>query len=55
MVQLLHDGRLSLQVLGDVGVVDLAKRRHLRCHLLVQDGLVGQVHVARPRVVGVSL
>ena len=57
VVQLLHDGRLPLQTLGDVGVVDLVKRRHLQSHLLLlqTDWLVDQVHIARPRVVGVSL
>ena len=39
-----HDGRLPLQVLGDIGVVDLVKRHHLWSHLLVQndDVVVGQ-------------
>ena len=38
VVQLLHEGRLPLQVVGDVGDVDHVKRRHLRSHLLAQDG-----------------
>ena len=57
VVQLLQDGRRPLQTRGDVGVVDLVKRRHLQSHLLLlqTDWLVDQVHIARPRVVGVSL
>ena len=47
MVQLGHDGRLPLQVLGDVGVVDLVKRHHLWSHLLVQNDVVGQEHVSK--------
>ena len=43
MVQLCHDGRLPLQVLGDVGVLDLVKCHHLQSHLLVQNDVVGQV------------
>ena len=39
-------GRLPLQVLGDVGVLDLVKCHHLQSHLLVQIDVVGQVHVA---------
>ena len=41
-----HDGRLPLQVLGDIGVVDLVKRHHLWSHLLVQNDVVvvGQEH-----------
>ena len=48
-VQLCHDGRLPLQVLGDVGVVDLVKRHHLWSHLLVQNDVVvvGQEHVSK--------
>ena len=46
MVQLPHDGRLPLQVLGDVGVLDLVKRHHLQSHLLVQNDVVGQDHFA---------
>ena len=37
VVQLRHDGRLPLQVLGDVGVLDLVKCHQLQRHLLVQD------------------
>ena len=40
MVQLPHDGRLPLQVLGDVGVLDLVKHHHLQSHLLVQNDVV---------------
>ena len=45
----LHDGRLPLQVLGDIGVVDLVKRHHLWSHLLVQNDVVvvGQEHVSK--------
>ena len=39
-------GRLPLQVLGDVGVLDLAKCHHLQSHLLVQYDVVGQDHFA---------
>ena len=46
MVQLGHDGRLPLQVLGDVGVLDLAKCPPLQSHLLVQYDVVGQDHFA---------
>ena len=46
MVQLCHDGRLPLQVLGDVGVLDLVKRYHLQSNLLVQNDVVGQVTFA---------
>ena len=42
-----HDGRLPLQVLGDVGVLDLVKRHHLQSHLLVQNDVVGQVTFAK--------
>ena len=42
-----HDGRLPLQVLGDIGVVDLVKRHHLWSHLLVQNDVVGQEHVSK--------
>ena len=58
VVQLGHDGRLPLQVLGDVGAVDLAQRHHLRCHLLVQDDSSARSTLPKdpfPRVVGVSL
>ena len=58
VVQLGHDGRLPLQVLGDVGAVDLAQRHHLRCHLLVQDDSSTRCTLPKdhfPRVVGVSL
>ena len=41
VVQLRHDGRLPLQVLGDVVVLDLVKCRHL------QSDVVGQVHVVK--------
>ena len=47
MVQLPHDGRLPLQVLGDVGVLDLVKRHHLQSYLLVQNDVVGQDHFAK--------
>ena len=47
MVQLRHDGSLPLQVLGDVGVLDLVKRHHLHSHLLVQNDVVGQDHFAK--------
>ena len=47
MVQLRHDGRLPLQVLGDVGILDLMKRHHLQSHLLVQNDVVGQDHFAK--------
>ena len=49
MLQLGHDGRLPLQVLGDVGVVDLVKRHHLWSHLLVQNDVVvvGQGHISK--------
>ena len=36
VAQLGHYGRLPLQVLGDEGVIDLPKRRHLRSQLLLQ-------------------
>ena len=42
-----HDGRLPLQVLGDVGILDLVKYHHLQSHLLVQDDVVGQLHIAK--------
>ena len=44
-----HDGRLPLQVLGDMGVVDLVKRHHLWSHLLVQNDVVVvvQEHVSK--------
>ena len=35
-----HDGRLPLQVLGDVGVVDVV----MQSYLFVQDDAVGQVY-----------
>ena len=49
VVQLGQDGRLPLQVLGDIGVVDLVKRHHLWSHLLVQNDVVvvGQEHVSK--------
>ena len=47
MVQLGHDGRLPLQVLGDVRVVDRVKRHHLWSHLIVQNDVVGQEHVSK--------
>ena len=49
MVQLGHDGRLPLQVLGDVGILDLVKYHHLQSHLLVQNDVVvvGQEHVSK--------
>ena len=47
MVHLRHDGRLPLQVLGDVGVLDLVKCHHLQGHLLVQNDVVSQVHIAK--------
>ena len=47
MVQLGHKGRLPLQVLGDVGVVDRVKRHHLWSHLLVQNDFVRQQHVSK--------
>ena len=53
-----RDGRLPLQVLGDVGVLDLVGRRHLQSHLLVQDGSSARSMLPKdpfPRVVGVSL
>ena len=40
-------GRLPLQVLGDVGVVDRVKRHHLWIHLLVQNDFVRQQHVSK--------
>ena len=36
------DGRLPLQVLGDLGLLDLVKCHHLQSHLLVQNDVVGQ-------------
>ena len=42
-----HDGRLPLQVLGDIGVVDLVKRHHLWSHLLVQNDVIRQGHVSK--------
>ena len=36
------DGRLPLQVLGDLGLLDLVKCHHLQSHLLVQNDGVGQ-------------
>ena len=47
MVQLGHDGRLPLQVLGDIGVIDLVKRHHLWSHLLVQNDVVGHEYVSK--------
>ena len=47
VVHLGHDGRLPLQVLGDVGVVDRVKRHHLWSHLLVQNDFVRQQHVSK--------
>ena len=58
VVQLLHDGRLPLQVVEDVGDVDHVKRHHLRSHLLAQDGSSARSTLPKdpfPRVVGVSL
>ena len=46
MVELRHDGRLPLQVLPGVGILDLADSDHLQGHLLVQDDVVGQDHLA---------
>ena len=40
------DGRLPLQVLGDLGLLDLVKCHHLQSHLLVQNDVVGQDHFA---------
>ena len=39
VVQLCHDGRLRLQVLGDVGVLDLVKFHHLQSHLPVHKDI----------------
>ena len=36
-----HDGRLPLQVLGDIGVVDFVKCSHLQNHWLAQDEVSG--------------
>ena len=47
MVHLRHDGRLPLQVLGDVRVEELVKRHHLWSHLLVHNDVVGQEHVSK--------
>ena len=47
VVQLLHDGRLPLQVLGDKGVLDLVWRHHLQSHSLVQNGVVGHVQIGK--------
>ena len=47
MVKLGHDGRLPLQVLGEVGVEDLVKRHHLWNRLLVHNDVVGQEHVSK--------
>ena len=47
MVQLGHDGRLPLQVLGDVRVVDRVKRHHLWSHLLVQNDVIRQGHISK--------
>ena len=49
VVQLRHDGSLPLQVLGDIGVVDLVKRHHLWSNLLVQNDVVvvSQGHVSK--------
>ena len=44
LAQLCHDGRLPLQVLGDVGVLDIVKCHHLQSHLLVHDDVAGQQH-----------
>jgi hypothetical protein len=46
MVQLRHDGRLPLQVLPDVAILDLAESHHLQGDLLLQDDVVGQDHLA---------
>ena len=43
MVQLRHDGRLLLQVLGDIGVIDLVKCSHPQNHRLVQDDVSGHL------------
>ena len=47
MLQFGHDGRLPLQVLGDVGILDLVKYHHLQSHLLVQNDVIGQLHIAK--------
>ena len=46
VTQVCHDGGLPLQVLRDVGVLDLVKRHHLESHLLVENDVVGQNHFA---------
>ena len=46
VVQHRHEGRLPLQVLGDVGILDLVKCHHLQSHLLVQNDVVGKDHFA---------
>ena len=43
MVQLRHDGRLLLQVLGDIGVIDLVKWSHLQNHWLAQNDVSGHL------------
>ena len=43
VVQLCHDGRLLLQVLGYIRVLDLVKCSHLQSHLLAQNDVNGHL------------